>query len=65
MRLIIDIPYEDYIIIKLHKFTWCYWVGDLFEAVKRGKPLDISIEKATEQFERDLENGFCHDRKGN
>ena len=61
MRLIIDIPDEDYTIIKMHDFTWCYCVDNLFEAVKNGKPLDISADEATKQFKKNLENKFYID----
>ena len=38
-----------------------FWAVEMANAIKNGKPLDISIDEATEQFKKNLESGFYID----
>ena len=58
MKLVIDIPEEDF---ERCKKKFQMRINIMGDAIANGKPLDISVEEATERFKKDLENGFYID----
>ena len=43
MKVIIDIPEKDVIIIKEHNFEWNYCVSNLFDAIKNGRLISDNV----------------------
>lgn len=60
MKLVIDIPEDIYNRLK-DDVIGCDDFRIMITAIQNGKPLDLSVEEATERFKKDLESGFYID----